>query len=153
MSRLNLNLQSDFAKLSTMYANVKIRPVRDPSECAAVGQIYQQACTQLRWHNHVNADVKPEAMQNYHSCLANFVRKQHHGIVVLAELDGKAVGYLMAWEEKTGNADPYRHKSVKADLPGRHMPIWWSLVQQIDKVCADVQEKEGPFLCECDRLL
>jgi hypothetical protein len=127
---------------------VRIRPVRDLNECSVVGDIYQKACTQLRWHRHVNADVKPEVMKKDHCRLANVIRQQYHGIVVVAELDGKPVGYLMAWEEKPGSADPYRHKSVKADLPGRRMPIWWSLFEQIDKVCADVQEKEGPFLCK-----
>lgn len=126
---------------------VKIRPVRDLEECTVVGDIYQQACSQLKWHKHVNVDVKPEVMKKNISRLANVVRKQYHGIVILAELDDKVVGYLMAWEEGPGSADPYRHKSVKSDLPGRRMPIWWSLYQQIDKVFADVQEKNGPFLC------
>ncbi|KAJ9102698.1 hypothetical protein QFC20_004971 [Naganishia adeliensis] len=45
------------------------------------------------------------------SRLANVIRKQYHGIVILAELEDKVVGYLLAWEEGPGSADPYRHKS------------------------------------------
>lgn len=134
--------------MSSNETDIKIRPALNPKECAVVGDIYQQACSHLRWHRHVNSDVDPETMKKSISRLANVIRKTYHGIVVLAELNGKIVGYLLAWEEKPGNPDPYRHKSVNPNIPGRRMTIWWSLHNQIDKVCNQVQDNEGPFLCK-----
>jgi hypothetical protein len=130
---------------------VRIRPARNSHECAAVGEIFTQACSKLHWHRLVYSKVNPEEMKRYVTQLARIVRKTYHGIVVLAELEGKIVGYLMAWEVRSDCPDPYDHQSMVSKPIGKHKSLWQKLQSQIDNACDHVQKEVGSFLCKVIR--
>ncbi|GHJ90093.1 hypothetical protein NliqN6_6495 [Naganishia liquefaciens] len=126
--------------------NILIRPAKTSQECIAVGEIFHQACNKLKWHGLVYSQVDPEDKKRYVTQLARIIRKTHHGVVILAELEGKIVGYLLAWEINANRADPYRHKMLIGKPPGKDASVWQDLSSQVDNVCNQLQEKLGPLL-------
>jgi hypothetical protein len=128
--------------------NVTIRPAKTPHDCDVVGEIYYQACRTLDWNRLVYSDVAPEDMKRHISQLARIVLKTYHGIVILAELEGKIVGYLIAWEIRPDCPDPYDHQAMVGKPVGKDICMWQNLSSQIDRVWEHVQERSGPFLCK-----
>lgn len=128
--------------------NIRIRPAKNAQECAAVGEIFIQACSKLDWNRLVYSKVSPEEMKRYVTQLARIVRKTYHGTVILAELEGKIVGYLLAWEMRPDIPDPYDHQSLLAKPAGKHTSHWKNLYSQVNEACDYVQVKLGPILCK-----
>lgn len=83
------------------------------------------------------------------SAVAANVWRRHHGLAVVARLQERIVGYILAWEQAQGGAvDPYEQSNVKTELPGRNVLKWQSLCEEIDNVCEHVEAERGPLLCE-----
>ncbi|KAJ9094727.1 hypothetical protein QFC21_005885 [Naganishia friedmannii] len=126
--------------------DVHIRPAKTAKECDLIGEMHYVTCQNLTWFRHVDAEVDPSAAKRFESSLATAIRKQYHGIVLVAEKEGKMVGYLTAWQYGRGSKDPYRHKSVETSLQGRHLPIWWSVHSQVNESCRKIEAELGTFL-------
>ncbi|KAJ9121312.1 hypothetical protein QFC24_004648 [Naganishia onofrii] len=81
------------------------------------------------------------------STIASNVVSRHHGLVVVARVEERIVGYIVAWEQaKGGTQDPYERPNVKTKLPGRNVLNWQSLCDEIDNVCDRVEAERGPLL-------
>ncbi|KAJ9115820.1 hypothetical protein QFC22_004961 [Naganishia vaughanmartiniae] len=126
--------------------DVRVRPAKTAQECELIGEVHYEACQHLTWFRHVDAEVDPTEAKRFEGSLANAIRKQYHGIVLVAENEGKMVGYLTAWQYGSGSKDPYRHKSVDPCMKRRHLPIWWSVHSQVNEVCRNIQAEVGAFL-------
>ncbi|KAJ9121307.1 hypothetical protein QFC24_004643 [Naganishia onofrii] len=126
--------------------DVRIRPAKTAKECDLIGEMHHAACRDLTWTRHVDPKVDPNEAKRFQSSLAAAIRKQYHGIVLVAEKEGKMMGYLQAWQYGKGSLDPYKHKEVYPSMKGRHLPIWWSVHSQVNEVCTKIEAEMGSFL-------
>lgn len=133
--------------------DVRIRPAKTASECDLIGEICYNACRDLTWFRHVDVDVDPNDLKRFESSLASAIRKQYHGIVLVAEKEGQIIGYLSAWQYGKESKDPYKHKNVNPSIRGRHSPIWWSVHSQVNEWCGKTEAEVGNFLCELNDLV
>lgn len=83
-----------------------------------VGEVFNQACSKLDWHGFLYSQVDPGEMKRYVTQLARIIRKTYHGIVILAELEGKIVEYLV--EIMSHCRDPYKHQTLTGRPHGKH---------------------------------
>jgi predicted GNAT family acetyltransferase len=132
--------------------DVRIRPAKTAKECDLIGEMHHAACRDLTWTRHVDPKVDPNEAKRFQSSLAAAIRKQYHGIVLVAEKEGKMMGYLTAWQYGKGSLDPYKHKEVYPSMKGRHLPIWWSVHSQVNEVCTKIEAEMGSFLCKSSEL-
>jgi hypothetical protein len=122
-------------------------------ECSAIGRISYQVNHDLHWYRTINPAVTPADLQKRMSTIASNAMSRHHGLVVVARVEERIVGYILAWEQaKGGPQDPYERPNVKTKLPGRNMLNWQSLCDEIDNVCDRVEAERGPLLCELSTL-
>lgn len=87
-------------------------------------------------------------MKRFVTQLASVIRKTYHGIVILAELEGQIVGYLLAWEIMPHCRDPYKHQTLTGKPHGKDIVNWQFLSSQVNNACDQVQEELGALLCE-----